>query len=347
LKEVMSNGNALMAAEALEAPEVVRRQAELIARPVGELAARLRRAPPRVVVTCARGSSAHAASFGKGLIERHLAIPVADASPSVVTVYRRGLRLDGQLFLAISQSGRSDDLVESACSARACGALTVAVVNDAESPLASASDVVLPMSAGPEMSIAATKTFIASVTVLLRLIADWASEKAMMAGVERLPDRLTKAAQFDWSKALGMLSQTKALAILGRGPTLAIAQEASLKLKEICHIHAEGFSGSEFQHGPIALVSQDYPVLVFMPTDEAHNELSKLTAELCRRSPLVFVTGSGVGAAKKLPVLSPEHPETDAVCLIQTFYGLAARLADHLGLDAAQPRNLQKITRTR
>lgn len=347
LTEIMSNGNALMAAEALEAPEVVRRQAELLSRPVGELAARLRRSPPRVVITCARGSSAHVATFGKGLIERYLGIPVADAAPSVVTVYRRELRLDGQVFLAISQSGHSDDLVESACSARAGGALTVAIVNDADSPLASASDVVIPMSAGSEVSIAATKTFVASVAVLLRLVADWAHDRAMMAALERLPDRLLRAAQLDWWKALGGLSEAKTLAILGRGPTLAIVQEASLKLKEICHIHAEGFSGSEFQHGPIALVSQEFPVLVFMPTDEAHHELSKLTDELCRRSSLVFVAGNGAGAAKQLPVLFPEHPEADAICLIQTFYGLAARWAEHLGLDAAQPRNLQKITRTR
>ena len=343
----MGNGNALMTAEALEAPDVVRGQAERLARPLGELAARLRRAPPRVVVTCARGSSAHAATFGKGLIERYLAIPVADASPSVVTVYRRGLRLDRQLFLAISQSGRSDDLVESALSAKACGALTVAIVNDAGSPLASASDVVIPMSAGAEVSIAATKTFVASLAVLLRLVADWSQQDAMMKALARLPDRLAKAAQLDWWTPLAALSETKSLAILGRGPTFAIALEASLKLKEVCHIHAEGFSGSEFQHGPVALVSQQFPVLVFMPTDEARHELSKLVIELSHRSRLVFATGSGVGAARQLPVLAPDHPDMDALCLIQTFYALAARWAEHLGLDAAQPRNLQKVTRTR
>jgi glucosamine--fructose-6-phosphate aminotransferase (isomerizing) len=345
--QIINNGNAMMAAEAREAPDVVRRQADLLERPVHELVSRLRRAPPRVVVTCARGSSARAALFGKGLIERYLAIPVADASPSVVTVYRRGLRVNGQLFIAISQSGRSDDLVESALSAKRCGALTVAIVNDTESPLASASDVVLPLAAGAESSVAATKTFIASVAALLRLIACWSSDAAMMAALENLPHRLSSAAELDWSKALGALSQAKSLAILGRGPTLAIAEEASLKLKEVCHIHAEGYSGSEFQHGPIALVSQDYPVLILMPNDEARYELSRLATDLCHKSRLVFVTGNEIGDAEQLPALLPEHPEADAVCLIQTFYGLAARLADRLGLDAGQPRHLQKITRTR
>jgi glucosamine--fructose-6-phosphate aminotransferase (isomerizing) len=347
LEQIINRGNVRLTAEAREAPDVVRRQANLLDWPVRELAARLRRSPPRLVVTCARGSSSHAALFGKGLIERHLAIPVADAAPSVVSVYRRGLRVDGQVFFAISQSGRSDDLVESAVSAKQCGALTVAVVNDTESPLAAASDVVLPLGAGEESSVAATKTFIASLAALLRLIACWSDDAAMVAAVENLPHRLSNAAELDWSKAVDALSQAKSLAVLGRGPTFAIAEEASLKLKEVCHIHAEGYSGSEFQHGPIALVSQDYPVLILMPNDEARQELSRLATDLCHKSRLVFVTGDAIGDAKRLSALAPEQPDADAICLIQTFYGFAARLADRLGLDAGQPRHLQKITRTR
>ena len=164
----------LMEAELHEAPHVVARQTDLLASPLRELAARLRHAPPQVVVTCARGSSGHAANFGKYLIERHLGIPVAAVAPSIMTIYRQGLRLKGQLFLTISQSGRSDDLVEAASSARAFGALTAAIVNDTRSPLASACDIVLPMAAGKELSVAATKTFVASVAVLLNLTATWA-----------------------------------------------------------------------------------------------------------------------------------------------------------------------------
>lgn len=336
-----------MTAEAREAPDVVRRQADLLNRPIQELVARLKQVQPRLVVTCARGSSAHAALFGKGLIERHLAIPVADAAPSVISVYRRRLCVDGQVFIAISQSGRSDDLVESTVSAKECGALTIAIVNDTGSPLATASDVVLPLAAGEESSVAATKTFIASVAALLRLVACWSGDAAMTAGLQALPHRLSCAAQLDWSTALDALSQANSLAILGRGPTLAIAEEASLKLKEVCHIQAEAYSGSEFQHGPIALVSQDYPILILMPNDEARDELSKLALDLCQKSRLVFVTGDPIGDAEYLPALSPDQPDADAICLIQSFYGFAARLAERLGLDADQPRHLQKITRTR
>lgn len=343
----MSEKDLLMETELHEAPHVVARQPELLAGPLGELAARLRRAPPQVMVTCARGSSAHAANFGKYLIERHLGVPVAAVAPSIMTIYRRDLRLKGQLFLTISQSGHSDDLVEAASSARANGALTAAIVNDTHSPLASACEIVLPMAAGQELSVAATKTFVASVAVLLGLAATWASERALQDALDRLPYRLAEATQLDWSNAIGALSAAKSLAILGRGPTLAVAQEASLKLKEVCNIQAEAFSGAEFQHGPIALVSESYPVLIFMPTDEAASTLAGVATDVSSKSSSVFVTGIRAGAAGVLPVLPPDHPETDAVCLIQSFYSLAIRLAERLGVNVDQPRHLQKITRTR
>ena len=337
----------LMETELHEAPLVVARQPELLANPLSELVARLTHTPPQVIVTCARGSSAHAANFGKYLIERHLGVPVAAVAPSIMTIYRQGLRLKGQLFVTISQSGHSDDLVEAASSARAIGALTAAIVNDTHSPLASACEIVLPMAAGEEWSVAATKTFVASVAVLLRLVANWASQRALQDAIDRLPDRLAEAAQVDWSNAIDALSAANSLAILGRGPTLAIAQEASLKLKEVCNIQAEAFSGAEFQHGPIAMVSERYPVLILMPTDEAALNLAGVATDVSRKSSSVFVTGIRAGVAGVLPVLPPEHPETDAVCLIQSFYRLAVRVAERRGINVDQPRHLKKITRTR
>lgn len=343
----MSNGGELLAAELREAADAVRRQSEMLARPLSDLAARLRHRPPRVVLTCARGSSSHAATFGKHLIERHLRIPVASAAPSIITVYRQGLQLEHQLFLAISQSGRSDDLIESTLSAKASGALTAAIVNDTGSPLASACDIILPMAAGPELSVPATKTFVASLAVLLNLTAAWADEPGIRAAVDRLPDRLDRATRLDWTNALTPLAATESLLTLGRGPTLAIAREASLKLKEICNIHAEAFSGAEFQHGPIALVSRGYPIFIFMPSDESASTLAKLATDLSRKGASVFMTGDQSEIAGSLPVLNPDYPETDAVCLIQSFYGLAVRLAEYRGINIKEPRHLQKITRTR
>src|SRR5688572_30343473 len=159
--------------ESREAPEVVRQQEAALKGPIRDLVNRLRKTPPQLVVTCARGSSAHAAIFAKHSIERHLRIPVADAAPSIVTVYRRPLKLKGQLHLTISQSGRSDDLIEQTRAARRAGALTVGLINDFESPLAEDCDIVLPLGAGPELSVAATKTFIATLSAILRLTAAW------------------------------------------------------------------------------------------------------------------------------------------------------------------------------
>src|SRR5205823_1835923 len=133
-----------MRIELREAPDAIRRQGSDLSAPIAELVRLLTRQPVHVVVTCARGSSAHAATFGKHLIERHLGIPVAAAAPSIATVYGGTLRLDGQLFLAISQSGMSDDIVEATRAARRAGALTAAIVNMLDSPLADACDIVLP-----------------------------------------------------------------------------------------------------------------------------------------------------------------------------------------------------------
>lgn len=329
--------------ELREAPDAVLRQRQQLDAPIAELTARLRRRPPQVVVTCARGSSAHAATFAKHLIELYLGIPVAAAAPNIASVYHRPLRLDGQLFLAVSQSGRSDDLVANAAMAREAGALTAALVNATDSPLAAACDIVLPICAGPERSVAATKTFVASLAALLRLVAHWTEDERLTAALGRLPQRLAAAGELDWSAALDAIAAAPSLIAIGRGPTLAIAREAALKLKEIANLHAEAFSGAEFLHGPVALVSTRYPILVLMPSDAAAEGLHRLIADLRGKGAALFTAAPG----GPLPVLAPDHPETDALCLIQSFYAMTVRLAERLGIDPDRPRHLQKVTRTR
>ena len=336
-----------MAAELHETPEVLQRQTHELAKPLAELVARLRQQPPAVVVTCARGSSAHAATFAKHLFERHLGFPVAAAAPNIATAYHRGLRLQGQFFLAISQSGLSDDLVEMTVAARAAGALTAAIVNNVESPLAAAVEIVLPMAAGPEVSIAATKTFIASLAASLRLTAQWAGDPAMAAACERLPERIAAAVQLDWSAALPYLAQANSVIAIGRGPTLAIAREVALKLKETCALHAEAFSSAEFRHGPIALVTDGYPILVLPPTDESGLGFAELVADLRHKGAGVLVATSGAEGPPRLPVLAPDRADTDAICLIASFYGFLVRLAERRGTNVDRPRHLQKVTRTR
>jgi glutamine---fructose-6-phosphate transaminase (isomerizing) len=332
-------------AEIAEAPEAVRRQQRSLTAPLTELIARCRRTTPRVVVTCARGSSAHAATFGKHLIERHLGIPVAPAAPNIATVYRQRLDLRDQLLLTISQSGHSDDLIEFTAMARAAGATTACIVNDASSPLANEAEFVLPMEAAPELSIAATKSFVATLAALLRLTAAWTDDRGLHEAIERLPDRLVAASKLDSRRALDTLSGASSLVTIGRGPTLAIAREAALKFKEICDLQAEPFSSAEFQHGPMALVTSQYPVLMFMPTDEAAPGMHELATDL--RDKGAALMAFDFNEADDGFALAPDHPDTDAVCLIQRFYPLAVQLAQRLGISREHPRHLQKVTRTR
>jgi glutamine---fructose-6-phosphate transaminase (isomerizing) len=343
----MSTTRGRLAEEIREAPEAVRRQEQSLAGPAAALASRLQRRPPQVAVTCARGSSAHAAAFGKHLIERHLGIPVAAAAPNIASVYGRELNLKDQLFLAISQSGRSDDLIEMTAAAKKSGAVTTAILNDVSSPLAAHCDLVLSMGAGPELSVAATKTFVATLAALLRLTSAWTGSAKLDAALSRLPDRLAAASDLDWSGAANALSCAASLVTIGRGPTLAIAREAALKLKEICNLHAEAFSGAEFMHGPVALVSSRYPILMFMPADEGIKGMQRLAADLRSKSAALFTAEPAAARKGTLPALASDHPETDAVCLIQSFYIMAVQLAAKLGIDASQPRHLNKITRTR
>jgi glucosamine--fructose-6-phosphate aminotransferase (isomerizing) len=342
----MSEAQSQISIESREASSIVRRQEAALAGPVKALVKRLKAKPPQLAVTCGRGSSAHAAIFAKHSIERHLRIPVADAAPSIVTVYRRPLKLKGQLHLTISQSGRSDDLIEQTRAAKKAGALTVGLINDVDSPLAGICDVVLPLGAGEERSVAATKTFVATLSAILRLTAAWGGNSSLKRALASLPESLERASDVDWSASFAALAPASSMMTIGRGPTLAIAAEAALKLKETCGLHAEAFSGSEFLHGPVSLMTAGFPVLMFIPSDHAAAALRELESNLRRKGAAVFATDGSVGMGR-LRAVTSGHPETDAVCLIQTFYAMLARLARLRGSDADSPRHLTKVTRTR
>jgi len=334
------------AREIASVPDALRVQEAMVGSALRELVRHLKRRAPQLVVSCARGSSAHAATFGKHLIERHLGLPVCAAAPSIASIYDRELRLRDQLVLAISQSGASDDLIAFARSARRAGAFTVAVTNDEHSALAATCELVLPLAVGSEQGIAATKTFIATLALLSRLVAAWADDEQQEVALSALPDHLSAAMQLDWSAAVEALSTVDSMATIGRGPTLAIAREAALKLKETCNLHAEAFSGAEFMHGPVTLASQRYPILMFMPwRDPAQVGMQNLAAALANKGVLSLVAAAG--GCPALPAIDTGSPALDAICLTQSFYCTLVRLAARRGCSIDSPPNLQKITRTR
>ena len=345
----MLEQNSWMAREIAAVPDALLQQEATVMQPVRELVGRLLRSPPQLVVTCARGSSAHAATFCKHLIEHWLGIPVCAAAPSISSIYGRELRLRGQLVLVISQSGTSDDLIAFARCARNAGALTVAVTNSGSSPLTATCELTLPIVAGPEVSIAATKTFIATMCVLLRLVAAWAGNNAQKGVLRALPNHLSEAMTMNWGSAVEALAETSSLATIGRGPTLAIAREAALKLKETCNLHAEAFSSAEFMHGPVSLASQRYPILMFMPSDAALAGMRDVAAAVSKKGCRVFLAGpsnSNPGPYISLPGRTTHSAAVDAICLIQSFYCMLVRLAERRGCDVDNPPHLQKITRT-
>ncbi len=327
--------------EAAEAPQVVARLLAANRQSAHALGEELRAKPPRAVVTCARGSSDHAATYAKYLIETGTGVVTSSAALSVSSVYAAEPKLDGMLYLAISQSGKSPDLLAAVEAAKAGGALTVALVNDETSPLARLADRVLPLHAGPEISVAATKSYIAALAAIAQLVAAWTQDATLEAALDELPPILAKAWPLDWSQAAQRLKDARNLYVLARGVGFGVAQEAALKFKETCGLHAEAFSAAEVLHGPMALVKEDFPVLVFAQDDQSEEGVVGLARDLAARGADVMMAG-GDGA---LPTL-PAHPVLEPIVRIQGFYRMANALSILRGHDPDRPPHLNKVTET-
>lgn len=336
-----------MEVEARQSVAVAERQLRQHAAVV-EVALAIRDLDPRLVITCARGSSDHAATYAKFLVETETGIPTASHSPSISSIYgTRWRTLHRALFLAISQSGRSPDLIASAQAARQAGALVVALVNEPSSPLGYASCISLPVLAGPEKSVAATKSYIGTLLALARLLAEWSGSEPLRKALQASPEMLSRAWDLDWGAASDALAGARNMFVIGRGSTFGIAQEAALKLKETCRIHAEAFSAAEVRHGPMAIITKGFPVLVFVPADAARESVAPLAAELVDRGASVLLAGDSVKGAINLPTLHDVHPALAPIALIISFYRMAAALSIARGLDPDSPPFLRKVTETR
>lgn len=335
-----------MAREVAEIPEAAARFLERSRIAVVAAAAALRRKDPGLVATVARGSSDHAATYLKYAIELEAGLPVASVGPSIASIYQRPLRLAGAACIGISQSGRSPDIVEMMRSAGAGGALTIAVTNHADSPMAQASAHCLPLQAGEEKSVAATKTYITSVLAGLSLLAEWREDDALRAAVAKLPEAFSQAIALDWEPIAARLSRASSAFVLGRGPGFAAANEAALKFKETCGLHAEAYSAAEVLHGPAAIVQAGFPVLALGVQDAALPQLCTTAARLAAQGADVFVTGADVEGATRLPSVADLHPIVAPLVMVAGFYAFIEQLARRRGFDPDTPPHLRKVTET-
>jgi glutamine---fructose-6-phosphate transaminase (isomerizing) len=323
---------------------------------IRSVASTIARFGPRWVTIAARGTSDHAAVYAQYLIESHLGIPTGLAKPSITTLYQATLDWHGGLLLAISQSGRSPDIVAVTEAARTGGALTVAIVNEQGSPLAAAADEVLLCHAGRELAVPATKTYVADLAVLAGLVGALQPGSALLEGLESIPATLRTAevATDRWLDGIG--SQLDAFAaadralVVSRGYNLATALELALKLKETSGLFAEPYSSADFAHGPLILAGPGVPALGIRPDGVMGGLVDGALETIEDRGGRAVVIG-GAQAAESRPdalALPIDMPES----LTPLVFAVAGQLlveaiARRRGLDPDAPPGLNKVTLTR
>ena len=339
----------LMLQEAGEAPAAVAAMLAAEHDAFAALGAELRAAPPRSLLTVARGSSDHAAHYMAYLVMARLGRLVTSLPMSLITLYQSTLDCEGLLALAFSQSGQSPDLIQPLAQLGAQGARTVAFVNVAGSPLAQAAQRVFALHAGPERSVAATKSYLCQLAAGASVAAAWQQDAAFSAALAALPDALQRAwaEAGGWQPAVDALASADRLYVIGRGTGLAVAMEAALKFKEVCGIQAEAYSGAEVQHGPMALVEDGFPMLVLAPRGPAQAGLLLLARQMRERGASVLLAAPVGTEDVDLPLVASAHLDLDPIPMAQSFYRMVEALARARGLDPDKPRHLAKVTRTR
>ncbi|HEX3318210.1 MAG TPA: SIS domain-containing protein [Solirubrobacteraceae bacterium] len=339
-------GGALMAADMAAQPEVLRglrgRRPSLVAG-VRSLVAE----PPRGVVIVARGSSDYAAVFGRYVIEAATGRPPALAAPSLQTLYGVEPRLERWLAIAVSQSGRTPEIATVLEGFARAGARTVAVTNDAESPLARAADATVALGAGEEGAVPATKTFTASVGAFALIAealgrvpwddAGWAALPAAAEAVLADPEPAERAA--------AALAPADEVVCLARGYLLCVALEAALKLREAGGVRAEGWSSADYRHGPVTVAGADLPVVACSAAGPAATDTEALARELAERGTTVVRLCERPEADLPFPAAPPEP--LAAIPAAVRAQQLALAVALRRGRDPDRPAGLRKVTPTR
>ena len=342
-----------MAKEIAAQPEVLRHLFQAERENAGRIAAWVRKFQPSFAFMVARGSSDNAALYGKYLFGALNRIPVALAAPSLFTLFRTPPVLSRALVIAISQSGQSPDLLEVAENARAQGAVTVAVTNDPASPLAKLCSWVIPLHAGTERSVAATKSYTAQLMALAMLSACLAEREELLRELEQLPDQVRLAMQAEEAAraAAERMVGANRCVVIGRGFDYATAQEIALKLKELASLAAEPYSAADFMHGPLAMVEPGFPAILVAPGGTTFGDMSRLAQRLKEFGVEVFAISNRRSLLEQSAVPIPLGGSVEEWLhpFITVIPGqlMALHLALAKGLDPDRPRRLSKVTRTR
>ena len=329
--------NSIMAVEAREAPKRIAEQLAANAAAVQQVVQQIRARAPKFVYMVGRGSSDHAGVFAKYLIEIELGLPVAAAAPSIASVYNKTLQLADALVLVISQSGRSPDILAQVEMAKRSGAMVVALVNDTTSPLAEQAHFVLPLHVGAEKAVAATKSYLATLSAILQLVSVWADNTALQQAVNNLPHYLQSAIDAPQQLNGTALEKVAHLVVLGRGLGYAISREIALKLKEVCGIHAEAFSSAEFLHGPVTLVKNQFAIVDVSVEDESI---------VAHRSQIDDVKQRGAAVMQLHHQGQNAHPRLLPLLVLQRFYLDVEVVARSRGINPDAPPGLNKVTKT-
>lgn len=335
-----------MRKEALEASEVVSNQIKQNESRVKELIPHLEKFDPYSLVSIARGSSDHAAQYLNYLAMEKLGLLPTTLSLSILTLYKANLKTKHSIGVAISQSGQSPDVVGPLKYFRDNGSPTIALVNDVQSPLAKTAEWLLPLHAGKEESVAATKSFIASLSASAHLIATWKKDQNLLNALNELPENLAKAQSTQWSSVLPTFLKANRIMVVGRGYGLSLALEVALKFKETCSIQAEAFSAAEIKHGPQALIEEGYPLLVFANRGPALHSMLDLAQDMRQRGANVILAAPSFVKEKQLELTTAHSEELDILTSIQSFYLFAEELSRERGFNPDEPKHLSKVTKT-
>ena len=336
-----------MLTEIQEQPAALRRLVAEGWGPASAVARALRERGFRAVMLAARGTSDNAAYYAKYLFEVLLGVPTALASPSTFTLYESEMDLAGVLVIGISQSGESKDVLETIHEARRRGANTLAITNDERSSMAAAADYHLPLLAGKEESVAATKTYTSELLVLYFLIAALSGREDLPPAARRIPEQAEEVLAGRWAD-VARYRYADHLVVVSRGYNLATARESALKLMETSYVVAQPFSEADLRHGPIAMVTRDFPVVAIVPPGKARASMLELVRNLEERGAEMIVIGGDEASLRKaaasfrIPVSCPE--ELSPVLYILPAQTLAQELAVIRGLDPDAPRGLSKVT---